>query len=365
MAKNVLFIGHDAYRAGAQIALIHILRWLRANCDANLFMLLKLGGELATEYRKIAPTRVLRGRELCKAVGQYPVDLVYANTVAALDVLKEVKEIWECPVICHVHELEMSLRRFCGLESFKDAQQYIDAYIAASDAVKTNLVRNHNIDGARVYRVYSSVAAIDSAEAMVQEARVEIRKELGIGAGAFIVGGCGTTDWRKAPDMFVQIAAGVKKAEPARQIHFVWVGGDESEPEWDRLRYDVERLDVGGFVHFVGPRRDPKRWFATFDVFLLTSREDSFPLVCLEAASLGVPIICFQGAGGMPEFVEDDAGFVVPYLSGTDAADRILTLVREENVRIKLGTRAAEKVKANHDIDVVGRQILEVLKKYW
>ncbi|MDH6063711.1 hypothetical protein, partial [Umezakia ovalisporum] len=49
--------------------------------------------------------------------------------------------------------------------------------------------------------------------------------------------------------------------------------------------------------------------------------------VCLEAASLGKPILCFDKAGGEPEFVEDDCGFIVPYLD-LDAADMNLISLR-------------------------------------
>ena len=40
--------------------------------------------------------------------------------------------------------------------------------------------------------------------------------------------------------------------------------------------------------------------------------EDPYTLVCLEAAALEKPYVCFEGAGGSPEFVEEDCGFVVP-----------------------------------------------------
>jgi glycosyltransferase involved in cell wall biosynthesis len=56
------------------------------------------------------------------------------------------------------------------------------------------------------------------------------------------------------------------------------------------------------------------KYFAAFDVFALVSREDPFPVVCLEAASLGKPIVCFNSSDGEKEFVENDCGFVVPDL---------------------------------------------------
>ena len=96
---------------------------------------------------------------------------------------------------------------------------------------------------------------------------------------------------------------------------------------------------------------------------MLTSREDPFPLVCLEAAALGISTICFADAGGMPEFVRDDAGFVVPYLDVARAFDSVRLLMKSEELRLRLGRCAAERVK-KHDVAVIGPQVAIVLDKY-
>jgi glycosyltransferase involved in cell wall biosynthesis len=149
---------------------------------------------------------------------------------------------------------------------------------------------------------------------------------------------------------------------PRSQIHFIWVGGQPKE--LDTLRYDTMKLEINEHVHFVGSQTEPHQYFSLFDVFLLTSREDAFPLVCLEAASMAIPIVCFDRAGGMPEFVEDDAGYVVPYLDVEATAECVLSLIRQPEQRVRLGARAAEKVRARHDIEVIGPQLVQVLRTY-
>src|SRR5262249_48407495 len=94
------------------------------------------------------------------------------------------------------------------------------------------------------------------------------------------------------------------------------------------------------------------------------SREDPFPLVCLEAAALGVPVVCFEGAGGIREFVENDAGFVVPYLDVRGAADAIVALARSRELRNRLGARAAEKGRARHDVSGGGQQVAALFDRY-
>jgi len=104
-------------------------------------------------------------------------------------------------------------------------------------------------------------------------------------------------------------------------------------------------------------------YFAAADVFALTSREDPYPLVCLEAAALAKPIICFADAGGMPEFVEEDCGFVVPYLDVEAMADRVIALLDSAECRLTMGANARRKVAERHDISVSAPRIMEIIER--
>jgi glycosyltransferase involved in cell wall biosynthesis len=56
----------------------------------------------------------------------------------------------------------------------------------------------------------------------------------------------------------------------------------------------------------------------------MTSREDPFPLVCIEVGMLGKPIVCFEKATGTAEIIEKGGGFIVPYLSVEGMAEKII-----------------------------------------
>jgi len=182
--------------------------------------------------------------------------------------------------------------------------------------------------------------------------RVAVLRELGLPAEAFIVGASGTLNWRKAPEIFVQLAKAVARLDRDRSAHFVWVGGASKDaPEVFRLNYDIEKLCVADRVHFIAHTPNPLDYFSAIDVFAMVSREDPYPLVCLEAASVGKPIICFADAGGMPEFVEDDCGGVVPYLDIDRFAKRVIELSSDRGLTSRLGENAYRKVRTRHDIE--------------
>ncbi len=383
---RILFVIHDAVRGGAQLLALQYVKYFIKQPNIALLVVLQREGELKQEiasltttitwpihqkthyngilgkfYKKISKEAKERVR-FYKTIKEFKPAVIYVNSVAALKGILLLKELLQCPLICHVHELNMSIRYYCGEERFTHATSYISHYIAASDAVKDNLVNRYNIYPQKVSRIYECVS-IQEIERARQNTLFDARKELGIPADAFIVGCSGTFEWRKAPDIFVQIAIVVQSKTSSFPVYFVWVGGDTSSEVYNRLVYDVEQGNAKDYIKFVGATAKPWEYFLEFDIFMLTSREDPFPVVCLEAAAMGKPILCFESAGGIPEFVQEDAGIVVPYLDVAKMAKAIELLAGDNKLRYKLGKRAMSKVAEKLDTGVIAPQIWETIVK--
>lgn len=105
-------------------------------------------------------------------------------------------------------------------------------------------------------------------------------------------------------------------------------------------------------------------YFEALEVLLLTSREDPFPLVCMEAALMERPIICFAQAGGMPEFVREDAGFVVPYADVQAMAEKTVYLIQHDATRQAMGSQAQQRAAAGHTIKTIGPQMYEIMRQF-
>ena len=116
-------------------------------------------------------------------------------------------------------------------------------------------------------------------------------------------------------------------------------------------------------MRFISASPKPSDYLAAADVFALTSREDPYPLVCLEAAALEKPIVCFASAGGAPEFVEEDCGFVVPYLDMMAMANRVVSLLDSGDCRLTMGMAARRKVLQRHDISRAAPHIRDIIER--
>src|SRR5690606_30771156 len=116
---------------------------------------------------------------------------------------------------------------------------------------------------------------------------------------------------------------------PKANIKFQWVGKISKS---NRLIYeeDIRKLHLTGKVEFTGATASPQTYYSNFDVFLMTSKEDPFPLVCIEVGMLGKPIICFKEATGTEEVLSQVEGAVVPYLDIEQMGEKVLRYYKNE-----------------------------------
>jgi len=175
------------------------------------------------------------------------------------------------------------------------------------------------------------------------------------------VGGSGYETWRKGKDLFVQLAALLRRRSPSRPFIFVWVGAQGDEEERRQLQHDIEMAGIGDIFRWTGEVSNPLDYFACLDSFALVSREDPFPLVCLEAALMEKPIVCFAGAGGTAELIEQDSGFVVPYLDLNIMADKLLLLAEDEELQRRMGACGAAKVRERFSLEVMAPRLHRVI----
>jgi glycosyltransferase involved in cell wall biosynthesis len=137
--------------------------------------------------------------------------------------------------------------------------------------------------------------------------------------------------------MVAMVAARTADLRP----YFVWVGG-ETPAEFESW---AAQTDLGNRVTFTGSVANPFPWLAAFDVFTLTSRADPFPLTVLEAMTLGLPIVAF--AVGDVSYQIGQAGRIVAAESPDDAAEEVVSLLRDPEVRRSLGRAGLDRVKTH------------------
>lgn len=112
------------------------------------------------------------------------------------------------------------------------------------------------------------------------------------------------------------------------------------------LKTLVEELNLQDCIHFVGkiPNEDVPRYMAQADIFALPSLSEGFPVVVVEAMASGLPIVT-TNVRGLPEIIKNgENGFVVEPQNSEHMAEKILLLLKDEQLYRKISEN--NKVKA-------------------
>ncbi len=378
--KKILFISHESSRTGAPFMLLYFLRWLREKHPEIHFTILSLydGGlsqqfeEVAFEYYEFSGITNTKStftkriqKKIFKKLGMHykhrdakkdfiddlshkDFNIIYSNTTVSLPMARRIKlQNNSSKLVLHVHELESEIKRtIVDLRPYMDK---IDFVIAASGMVKDNLIANHKVPANKIQVVYEFTKKLETSD------KLKMSKK------NFMVGGSGKFGHRKGTDLFIQVARYLNDNYSEFNIEFTWVG---LVPQADKvsLKLELEKLGLKNKIHFVGETENPEFYFEDFDVFLMTSREDPFPLVCIEAGMLGIPIICFDKATGISEIIRDKGGFIVPYLNIEAMAEKINFYFNNPEKReehSQFNRKEFAKFTANHK----GEEILKVLQE--
>lgn len=377
---RILFISHDTSPSGAPKSLRLFINWIVNNrSDIKCDILLRRGINMplldnsiktyiytlpslersGSIFNRIAfHTKLLF---LLKWIYKYWLkyklhennyDLIYSNTIVNADVLDFLSSI-KCEKIVHAREVDLTYNDFGGKEIIALNNQHADKFIAITNAVSNSLQR---------YGVCKDKIRLVNNHIEIKEPAINSRhlliKKYNIPKQAFVIGGCGSFGSIKGFDIFLQLAA---KFRESSQIFFIWYG-KPNEIKMAEIEYDSTRLNLSDklIVDSFAPNQSID-YFSVFDCFFFSSKSDGFGLVGLESALNKTPVICFENAGGQPEFVSQGAGYVVPYMDIDAVYEKINLLYNNKELAKAIGEKGYNIVKEKYDIEKVAPKLLNTI----
>ncbi|WP_165073177.1 glycosyltransferase [Desulfovibrio sp. ZJ200] len=115
----------------------------------------------------------------------------------------------------------------------------------------------------------------------------------------------------------------------------------------------ITDLGVNNRITLPGAMEDISAEYAEADLFTLPSRYEGFPLALAEAQGFGLPAVGFAACPGVNEIiVHGENGLLAPEMTAESLAKQLRTLMTDEQLRQRMGTRARE-LSARYDRDRV------------
>ncbi|MCC7207883.1 MAG: glycosyltransferase family 4 protein [Anaerolineae bacterium] len=172
---------------------------------------------------------------------------------------------------------------------------------------------------------------------------------------------------RKGYHVLIEAMRAVCDALPGAQA--LIVGDSSIEPEYTAAVHGLiaqRRLDDS--VHILGrvPDEALLGWYHTADVFALPSlnaggRFEGFGLAYLEASAAGLPVIGTRDCGAEDAILDGETGYLIPQNDPAALAERILTLLRDADLRARLG-RAGTAFAATQTWDRVAERVIALYR---
>lgn len=377
---KIVAIGHETSLSGAPILLFNLFALLKEKATYSIEFAILRDGPLTPMYKALFPVLILKsstyGKEiniLQKAynfinnkiqLGRlawriFNCDFIFSNTIVNGKVIR-LFSLFGKPVITYVHELESVIDTYLQLGNAVYSIESSDVFAYPSEKVRSLLQHRYSIPPEKLLPLSYYFPFKNSSIITDFAMNLNGREKYGIATSDFVVGGMGFASERKGTDLFVDVFNLVYSKN--QHIKFCWVGDFESD-EFKRMVYEKIPKDAfGKNIIFTGSLINSFSNYTAMDMFFLSSREDPYPLVVLEAAWMGKPSICFKDSGGIPEFVEDDAGWIVENYDMQSVCNRILDLFNNHSEIEAKGNCAREKVVRLHgDGDLVSAQFEHLL----
>lgn len=273
-----------------------------------------------------------------KVQKEFKADIWYFNTLVPSFLLPLAQELG-VKVVTHFHELTME---YLALKAsvFRNIITQSDLIIGCSEIVCQQI---REAGGRRIELCHE---LIDQSRVQANAIRVqELRANLNIQTDEFVWVMSGQTTYRKGFDLLPDFATELK----GTKARIIWLGQllDDGLVEYtqQKLKHNTGiRVDVMGIQ-----REDYYAYLSLANGFLLTSREDPFPLVMIEAATLGKPIVAFP-SGGVAEFVMEGMGEVT---NSWNVRDVVLSMKKVMHNELVLDPEASKKRAQQFDVSAI------------
>jgi phosphatidylinositol alpha-1,6-mannosyltransferase len=171
---------------------------------------------------------------------------------------------------------------------------------------------------------------------------------------------------RKGQDTLVRALPAIRRAVPDAALLLVGQGRYQNE-----LAELARRMGIAEHVVLTGgvPQRELPEHYAAGDVFAMPCRTrrggmdvEGLGIVYLEASAVGLPVLAGDSGGAPDAVLEGQTGFVVPGRDETVVADRLVTLLRDPELRARMGAAGRAWVERDWPWDVLAQRLTAMLQ---
>jgi glycosyltransferase involved in cell wall biosynthesis len=355
---NILYIITKLELGGAQKHLLSLI----GNLDQEkfkVFLFTARKGELYPEAESIIYLDIKKSRFLERPINPFKdllalieiylfikrngIEIIHTHSSKAGIIGRLAARLAKVKIILHtVHgwsfnDYQPKLKRKFYVWLEKLSADFTDRIIVVSNHEKKKGLENYIADNDKYHLIRYG---IDYTEFGIKDE--SIRKELGVETNDLLVGMVSCFKPQKSPQDFIKLASLVSHS--IHNAKFLLVGDGVLRPSIEKL---IRSLNLEHLFILTGWRRDIPRLLSAMDVFVLTSLWEGLPIAVLEAMAASLPVVVAD-TGGISEIISDgETGFLVSPRDLKNFSERLILLLGNKDLRIRMGQKAKESLDSN------------------
>jgi glycosyltransferase involved in cell wall biosynthesis len=224
----------------------------------------------------------------------------------------------------------------------------VDSIVVNCEAMRRHMIDDEHVGSDRIELCYNGV---DTAHFYPAAAR----RHAPSAHASFVIGAVCVLRPEKALDLLQEAFARVRHLKPGMKLVIVGSG-----PELPRLKANSHRLGLLDECELVPATRSVPQFLRSFDIYVSCSCSEAFSNTILEAMACGCSLVASR-VGGTPELIgNDERGLLFQPGDAGDLAAKLTTLIEDESLRRKFGTRAAEFARRKLSIEIAARRMADI-----
>ncbi len=381
--KKLLFFAHEIKALGASILLNNIALFFTDN-GYKIVLVTNPGCEINNEMLNRLPSGVLVLKMhndsewnsfLLKEIASNGVEKCLANTVISGCYTKEFKELGFY-VVTLIHEMAASIRILKAEKMVDGIAEFSDVIVFATEKAREQFQKIASV-GIKGKSIILAQGIYNKAGVRVSDKKQEKRKlnELyGIPENSIVLIGIGAVNFGKGVDLLIPTLFELKKhnrgsrsEKAGLDYHVIWLGKIEDPSYYEWMRTEISNAGLDDYWHWLGFVQDQSLYYSIInaaDIFTLPSREDTYPSVALEAASVALPIAAFENSGGGSDIAYKQNGHLAKPADVVDYSGLIEYLVLKHDEVFSSCLDYASIVREEHDFLNYCQRIENVLCKW-
>jgi glycosyltransferase involved in cell wall biosynthesis len=168
------------------------------------------------------------------------------------------------------------------------------------------------------------------------------------------IGWLGVVGFRKGIDRVRRISEWA--AEKSLPVEFHFVGPVQDIESLEILR----RFRRPYVLHGVKKGEELEALVTRWDLYLLPSYEEGFPVSVLEAMSAGIPAVVSADTGAVEAIDGEDVGVVLKFSDPEELNGGFLRLCQDSSHRREAGARARQRIQTNFSLEVYRSKIADL-----